>query len=235
MDLYIPNPLRCFSCQKFGHHKDRCRLGKVLCPKCGKEHSEAICTEETSCINCKGPHPAFSKECPVWLKEKKIVKIKTEQNITYPEARRLVEEATVDGSKSYAQVVSTSKASASSTASQTSAPPKRLVSVQTQTDLKHSDIPSTLPTNKLTKATVHNPKKTPAKVKASLNEKPKPLSFKMKNRFKSLEDLNGDESEAMDYDHSQTHSSPVKSRPTSPSTSRSTSPSKSRSISSKPR
>ena len=24
VDVYLPNPLRCFNCQNFGHHKDKC-------------------------------------------------------------------------------------------------------------------------------------------------------------------------------------------------------------------
>ena len=32
---YIPNPMRCFKCQKFGHTKSRCRH-KEVCANCGK-------------------------------------------------------------------------------------------------------------------------------------------------------------------------------------------------------
>ena len=24
VELYVPNPLRCYNCQKFGHHEDKC-------------------------------------------------------------------------------------------------------------------------------------------------------------------------------------------------------------------
>ncbi|XP_067126784.1 uncharacterized protein [Centruroides vittatus] len=33
---YIPNPLRCFKCQRFGHSQTSCR-GKSLCAQCGTE------------------------------------------------------------------------------------------------------------------------------------------------------------------------------------------------------
>ena len=35
VSLYIPNPLRCFNCQKFGHGKDNCR-GSQCCVRCGQ-------------------------------------------------------------------------------------------------------------------------------------------------------------------------------------------------------
>ncbi|GBN39751.1 hypothetical protein AVEN_61598-1 [Araneus ventricosus] len=41
---YIPNPLRCFNCQKFGHSKTACR-GKLTCSKCSTVgHSCNDCT-----------------------------------------------------------------------------------------------------------------------------------------------------------------------------------------------
>ena len=46
---------------------------------------------------------AASKDCPVWKKEKHIQKVKTENHLGYPEARRLVEGATPSpGAKTYA-------------------------------------------------------------------------------------------------------------------------------------
>ena len=35
-DVYVPNPLRCFNCQRFGHHETNCPvdIGSV-CEKCG--------------------------------------------------------------------------------------------------------------------------------------------------------------------------------------------------------
>ena len=36
VDMYVPNPLRCFNCQRFGHHESNCPvdIGSV-CEKCG--------------------------------------------------------------------------------------------------------------------------------------------------------------------------------------------------------
>ena len=36
VEPYIPNPLRCYRCQKYGHHEEMCR-GKTTCGKCGQK------------------------------------------------------------------------------------------------------------------------------------------------------------------------------------------------------
>ena len=35
VEQYISNPLRCYKCQKYGHHEDNCR-GREVCGKCGQ-------------------------------------------------------------------------------------------------------------------------------------------------------------------------------------------------------
>ena len=90
VERYIPNPLRCFKCQKFGHSQSWCKREEV-CPKCGlKAHGDTGCSEELNCVNCKGKHPSFSRDCPIFKLEKEICKVKTEQKLPFPEARKLV-------------------------------------------------------------------------------------------------------------------------------------------------
>ena len=90
VDPFVPNPLRCFKCQKYGHGAQRCSSTGV-CPKCALEH-EGPCTNPPKCVNCKGAHPSSSKDCDVWKKEKQIQQVKTERKISYPDARRIVQE-----------------------------------------------------------------------------------------------------------------------------------------------
>lgn len=90
VDAYIPNPMRCFKCQQFGHHRDNCRSSDT-CSKCGeKDHSRENCANVPMCVNCKGRHDAGSRDCPVWKREKQIMEIKVKQNVSYPEAKRLL-------------------------------------------------------------------------------------------------------------------------------------------------
>ena len=50
VELYVPNPLRCFNCRKFGHHENNCPadLGSV-CEKCGTGNHDHLASQ------CKKP------------------------------------------------------------------------------------------------------------------------------------------------------------------------------------
>ena len=103
---YIPNPLRCYNCQKFGHHETKC-LKSPVCKKCGEsgsDHIELSCGNPIKCANCQGNHPADSRDCLVWKKEKEINTIKYTNNISFPEARKLIQSRNQFPTKSYAQV-----------------------------------------------------------------------------------------------------------------------------------
>ena len=94
VDVYIPNPLRCYSCQVFGHHENKCGRHPVCC-NCGEpEHNgpSGVCNKPSKCVNCSSDHPANSKQCPQWEKEKKILKIKCENNLSFPDARKQYEQ-----------------------------------------------------------------------------------------------------------------------------------------------
>ena len=94
VDVYIPNPLRCYSCQVFGHHENKCGRHTVCC-NCGEpEHCgpSGVCNKPAKCVNCSGDHPANSKQCPQWEKEKKIIKIKCENNLSFPDACKQYEQ-----------------------------------------------------------------------------------------------------------------------------------------------
>ncbi|XP_055951634.1 uncharacterized protein LOC129987710 [Argiope bruennichi] len=102
---YIPNPLRCFQCQRYGHSKMNCR-GTLTCARCAeKNHDGQQCSAPEKCINCNGDHTAYSRLCPLWQLEKKIVAVKFKENISYPEARRKIIAQTPTEGSSYASAV----------------------------------------------------------------------------------------------------------------------------------
>ncbi|XP_055927007.1 uncharacterized protein LOC129958506 [Argiope bruennichi] len=87
---YIPNPLRCFKCQRFGHSKASCR-GSLTCASCAEiGHENSDCTASEKCFNCKGSHMSFSRSCPSWILEKEVIAEKVKKGISYPEAKRMV-------------------------------------------------------------------------------------------------------------------------------------------------
>ena len=71
---YRPNPLRCFKCQKFGHHSSRCP-NTDICALCSGRHQTQLClskfkngeTIQAKCPNCKGGHHAWNSRCPARL------------------------------------------------------------------------------------------------------------------------------------------------------------------------
>ena len=95
VEVYIPNPLRCFNCQRFGHHENGCpELPGSVCEKCGMgdfDHHTNACKTEAKCVNCHKNHQSKSNQCEIWKKEKEIMKIKVTQKITYLEAKKIQE------------------------------------------------------------------------------------------------------------------------------------------------
>ena len=83
---YIPQPLRCFKCNRFGHVAANCR-NKERCAKCGNDNKTISCNIDVlRCVNCNGNHSATSKECPRYINEAQVLKVKVEKKITYAEA-----------------------------------------------------------------------------------------------------------------------------------------------------
>jgi hypothetical protein len=61
---WIPSPLQCYKCQRFGHNAKFCNSNQ-RCVNCGEEHpKEGRCQRPTKCSNCKGEHLASNKKCP---------------------------------------------------------------------------------------------------------------------------------------------------------------------------
>ncbi|KAM7294821.1 hypothetical protein ISCGN_024326 [Ixodes scapularis] len=65
-----------------------CR-GRETCAKCGShDHVADVCEDPVACANCKGPHPAYSRSCPLWRQEKEILTLRAKENLSYPEAKQ---------------------------------------------------------------------------------------------------------------------------------------------------
>jgi len=72
---YSPEPLRCFRCQRFGHHQASCDRPQV-CGMCSGPHQTEGCLAkykarqevQPRCPNCSQAHHAWNKTCPARLR-----------------------------------------------------------------------------------------------------------------------------------------------------------------------
>ena len=92
VEQFIPNLLRCYNCQKYGHHEDYCR-GRHVCRKCGQQdpdHHSDKCDYPYKCANCGCDHLVYARSYESWRLEREILGIKHKNNIPYNEARKMV-------------------------------------------------------------------------------------------------------------------------------------------------
>lgn len=89
---FIPQPLRCYKCQKFGHFTLNCKNPTNICGVCTEEIADNLeknnCTKPPKCVNCQDAHPSFSKTCPIYKNEFEVQKIRVEKKISYFEAKK---------------------------------------------------------------------------------------------------------------------------------------------------
>ena len=104
VEQYVPAPLRCFKCQKYGHHRKAC-WGRQTYAKCGEKdpnHVEKDCLKEITFAHCRQDHPAYTRSFAVYQNEKEIIEVKHKRNFSFLEARRIVR--SYMGESSYASV-----------------------------------------------------------------------------------------------------------------------------------
>lgn len=118
VETYIPSPLRCLNCFRFGHTRKHCKNDRI-CALCSNQFHESACLTGSRCINCKGIHSNWSKECPYYKREVSIQTIKVQQKISYYEAKKKFDSlgntantsyAHTQNSNTYSQTLSTEHA-----------------------------------------------------------------------------------------------------------------------------
>jgi len=88
---YIPNPMRCKTCQLLGHTAKHCK-NPATCVSCNlAPHHPEPCTR-TFCANCNGDHPASSPSCPQYQNQRDLLRIKTTKKCSMREARILLKQ-----------------------------------------------------------------------------------------------------------------------------------------------
>lgn len=90
--IYFPSPMMCFRCANFGHSRKNCDTTKYrqICLTCSGTH-ELIqgtqCTLPAHCQNCDRAHSPVSKQCPIYLEEEAIIRLKINRGLSFSEAR----------------------------------------------------------------------------------------------------------------------------------------------------
>ena len=86
---YVPNPIRCYNCQRFGHVTGRCKHSET-CARCSEtRHKDDTCTKGYKCINCGDQHASYNKKCSYYKREFDIQHIKVLKNVYFFEARTI--------------------------------------------------------------------------------------------------------------------------------------------------
>lgn len=108
VQIFVPRPLQCNQCFKFGHTKRFCSNKKV-CGNCGEEdHDMENCVSENPrCVNCNLSHNSYSKDCSTYKEETEIAQIKESGKITYNMARAQYIKSQNDTANTYAEVTKT--------------------------------------------------------------------------------------------------------------------------------
>ena len=114
---YIPNPLKCYNCQKYGHPGRQCHKNtRSICQRCGeydhtfKKYNNGTltqqCFKEPKCYHCDQNHMAGDRDCEVYKKHKKVNEIIVLQKI--PRYEAMMREFSQKKNSTYNQVIAKS-------------------------------------------------------------------------------------------------------------------------------
>ena len=124
---YVPKPLHCFKCHRFGHTQEHC-MSHAICISCGQKAHSPPCQSSPHCINCDGPQCSNSHDCPKFQMEREIQKISATDKVSFADARRFYQsQHLVNFSRSFVSVL---KSSNSSSYFQTTRPTRHSVHFQ---------------------------------------------------------------------------------------------------------
>lgn len=85
--VYIPSPMKCVNCFKYGHPKKYCKNNKA-CSSCSDDFHGDQCSQIERCQGCGGEHNNFNKDCPRFKREYEIQKIRVMDKLSYFDAKQ---------------------------------------------------------------------------------------------------------------------------------------------------
>ena len=99
---FIPPVKKCYKCNQYNNHWTADCKNDWVCQSCNKKNcpsqSQNIpCPNSAHCKYCGPGHSTKSSTCPRYLKEREIVNISFEKNISFQNARNKVESGEISG------------------------------------------------------------------------------------------------------------------------------------------
>lgn len=92
--LYVGPVIQCYNCLRYGHTKVNCSnpVDSKRCRNCASNHNEGECPDPNNpkCVFCSGKHASTDRNCPEFLRQKKINNLIAVENISYFEAVKLI-------------------------------------------------------------------------------------------------------------------------------------------------
>lgn len=95
---YVPQPMRCSHCQRFGHTKARCNKTVPTCPFCSQQHTYDVCPNKQDrpkalCVNCRGQHSSAYRGCPKYRETELTMRVRADKHLKFKDSHKLVLEA----------------------------------------------------------------------------------------------------------------------------------------------
>lgn len=121
---YIPAPMRCFTCHKFGHISKTCpNQSTPKCYNCCEDKHiqtrDEKCTRQQKCMNCgSNDHNSYNRACSELKRQVEIQTIKVTQKVSFSEA---VKRSNIQR-KTYAQITANNSSTSSTNNKQCKCP-----------------------------------------------------------------------------------------------------------------
>lgn len=104
VEPYIQPVIQCHKCLRYGHISKLCKNTDFNCKKCSSVHKQGECDEQVRCLYCKTTdHPSISRQCPIYLKQKRIKERMAKQNLSFKEAEG------IENNPSYSKVITNNR------------------------------------------------------------------------------------------------------------------------------
>ena len=94
---YYPNPMRCAQCFQYEHFHSAekpCTFQKI-CGYCSQPYRlnnpADKCENSINCVNCQGPHEAWSRKCPEYQNQTRYVEVMIDNRCSFKDAKNIVE------------------------------------------------------------------------------------------------------------------------------------------------